>query len=134
MHKNFRNTNQARSIVQLIIDDKLSKLLEKTAAQNLIQNDLSLPIIERKNVKDLMQKRVKSVGNFIPIRENKIMQRLLSFIKKNRVALRYEQACCRHIKQFSATAFLVCEICETIHTSIDWSFCKNCGAFNNYQI
>ncbi len=130
MHKNFRNPNQKRPIVQHIVDNILPKLI-----QNQVEKSIEiLPVLERENVKNLIEKRVDFVGKILPLREDKIKKRLLCFIKKNRVALRYEQACCRHVKQFTVAAFLFCEICDAGHSSLSWERCRNCGNFNKYKI
>jgi hypothetical protein len=130
MHKNFRNSNQKRPIIQQIIDN----ILPNAAQIEPIKSVKILPVLERENVKNLIEKRVKLVGEILPLREDKIKKRLLSFIKKNRVALRYEQACCRHVKQFTVAAFLFCEVCETAHETLNWERCKCCGFFNKYRI
>lgn len=130
MYTSIRNNNQ-RSVV---INDLIEKTLVNFDEIKPKVSDNNLPVIERENVKILIEKRVKMVGKFLPFDETIIKKRLLSFIKKNRVAMRYEQACCRHIKQFSAAAFLFCEICENSHDSILWDRCTVCGAFNNYKI
>jgi hypothetical protein len=130
MHKNFRNSNQKRPIIQHLVENILPKLAPFEPEEPV----KILPILERENVKNLIEKRVEMVGKIIPLREDKIKKRLLCFIKKNRVALRYEQACCRHVKQFTVAAFLFCEVCETAHDSLYWDCCKNCGNFNKYRI
>jgi hypothetical protein len=130
MHKNFRNSNQKRPIIQHLVENILPKLAPFEPEEPV----KILPILERENVKNLIEKRVEMVGKIIPLREDKIKKRLLCFIKKNRVALRYEQACCRHVKQFTVAAFLFCEVCETAHDSLHWDCCKNCGNFNKYRI
>jgi len=89
---------------------------------------------ESEMIQDLMRSRVEIVGNYVPIKEDKIKERLLNFIKKNRVAMRYGQACSRYIKQFSPATFLSCEVCNEAHFDLHWSRCKNCGSFNKYRI
>lgn len=130
MYKNFRNSNQKCPIIQKILDNILPNLVSNEPVKSVE----ILPVIERDVVKNLIEKRVKMVGELLPLREDKIRKRLLSFIKKNRVALRYEQACCRHVKQFTVAAFLFCEVCETAHETLNWERCKSCGFFNKYRI
>ena len=130
MYTSLRNNNKRSSLINDLIKDSLVNFNEIKPKVT----DPNLPVIERENVKILMEKRVKMVGKFLPFDEITIKKRLLSFVKKNRVAMRYEQACCRHIKQFSAAAFLFCEICENPHDSMLWDRCNVCGAFNNYKI
>ena len=130
MHKNFRNSNKKRSIIAGILE----KADLRTQSVSDVNNELNLPIIDRKNIQELIEKRVKIVGKMLPLQENKIRLRLLKFVSKNRVAMRYEQACQRYIKQFTPMAFLLCERCDTEHTDILWQQCKNCGFLNNYRI
>jgi len=130
MHKNFRNSNKVHPIIGKII----SKFSLNLAGNNPENSEQNLPILEREIIQNSIEKRVKLVGSILPIREDKIRKRLLNFLKKNRVSLRNEQSCCRHIKQFTAAAFLFCEVCEYEHSDLYWYSCKICGTFNNYKI
>ena len=130
MHKNFRNSNKPC----VIIDKLLNNFSFNKNGGEVSESELDLPIFERKNVKFLIEKRVKLVGDMLPIHENKIRTRLINFIKQNRIAMRHEQACCRYVKQFYTTAFLLCELCNGEQDNIEWLNCKYCGYYNNYRI
>jgi hypothetical protein len=126
MHKNFRNSHQ---VCSLIFD-----ILEKNYPEKYDNYITIFKFSDSKIVTEMIEKRVKSVGNYLVLPETLIKKKLLIFIKKNRVAMRTEEACCRYIKQFDATAFLYCDTCNQVHESLSWELCKNCGSFNKFKI
>jgi hypothetical protein len=130
MHKNFRGSNQKCSL----IFDLLNKNYGTESILNTNQYNNLTSILNRENVKNLIQKRIISIGKLVPISEQKIEKRLINFLKKNRAAMRYEDACCRYIRQFDAAAFFVCEVCEFKNNNLSWEQCKSCGAYNDYKI
>jgi len=130
MHKNFRNTNQERPLIQQIIE-KFAPKSQEIVNEN---NEQNLPVLERKIIQNLIENRVKSVGEIYPLQEDKIRKRLIKFIKKNKIALRYEHVCCRHVKRFTVAAFLFCEVCGKGHEALFWERCESCGNFNKYRI
>jgi hypothetical protein len=134
MHKDFWNSNQKRSLIQKRIDEICAEKLAKLPASKVGNFANFESIFDIPEVKNLIEKRVKIVGRIVPIAEEIIKKRLLNFVKKNRVAMRSGQSCCRYIKQFDATAFLYCEVCDEAHKDLGWYSCKNCGSFNKYKI
>lgn len=134
MHKNFRNSNKVHPIIANILTREIGCFKGQSAQSFDESNSAKFNFFESKTIQNLIENRVKIIGNYIPIKEDKIKERLLNFVKKNRVAMRYEQACSRHIKQFSSAVFLFCEVCNEAHEDLKWYRCKNCGSFNKYQI
>jgi len=134
MHKNFRNSNQIHPIISNILARNEGHLKNKNSQNSSDLDSTKFNFFESKMIQNLIKNRVNIIGNYLPIKEDKIKERLLNFVKKNRVAMRYEQACSRHIKQFSSAVFLFCEVCDEAHEDLKWYRCKNCGSFNKYQI
>lgn len=134
MHKNFRNSNKVHPIIANILTRENGCFKGQSTQSFDESNSAKFNFFESKTIQNLIENRVKIIGNYIPIKEDMIKERLLNFVKKNRVAMRYEQACSRHIKQFSSAVFLFCEVCNEAHEDLKWYRCKNCGSFNKYQI
>lgn len=134
MHKNFWNSNKVHPVIANILTRDIGFFEGKKNQYLDSPNPAKFDLLESKMIQNLIENRVKIIGNYLPIKEDKIKERLLNFVKKNRVAMRYEQACSRHIKQFSSAVFLFCEVCDEAHEDLKWYRCKNCGSFNKYQI
>jgi len=134
MHKNFWNSNKVHPVIANILTRDIGFFEGKKAQYLDAPNPAKFNFFESEMIQNLIENRVKIIGNYLPIKEDKIKERLLNFVKKNRVAMRYEQACSRHIKQFSSAVFLFCEVCDEAHEDLKWYRCKNCGSFNKYQI
>ena len=134
MHKNFRNSNKIHPVIADILKSNNGRFTFENRPILPSHESKIFNFFESENVQNLIEKRVNLIGKILPIKEDKIKERLLNFIKKNRVATRYEQACCRYIKQFNTTAFLICETCEMSQNDLQWIRCKNCGSFNKYRI
>jgi hypothetical protein len=134
MHKNFWNSNKVHPVIANILTRDIGFFEGKKTQYLDSPNPAKFDLLESKMIQNLIENRVKIIGNYLPIKEDKIKERLLNFVKKNRVAMRYEQACSRHIKQFSSAVFLFCEVCDEAHEDLKWYRCKNCGSFNKYQI
>ena len=126
MHKDFWNSNKIRALNLKIFEQKIDF---KVNIFDEKHNHLNT-----KSVEDLINKKIKSIGKLLPISEDNIKKKLLIFIKKNRVAMRTEQSCCRFIKQFDTAAFLYCDTCNDVQNSMSWMICKNCGSFNKFKI
>jgi len=134
MHKNFWNSNKVHPVIANILTRDIWFFEGKKTQYLDAPNPAKFNFFESEMIQNLIENRVKIIGNYLPIKEDKIKERLLNFVKKNRVAMRYEQACSRHIKQFSSAVFLFCEVCDEAHEDLKWYRCKNCGSFNKYQI
>jgi hypothetical protein len=134
MHKNFWNSNKVHPVIANILTRDIGFFEGKKTQYLDTPNPAKFNFFESEMIQNLIENRVKIIGNYLPIKEDKIKERLLNFVKKNRVAMRYEQACSRHIKQFSSAVFLFCEVCDEAHEDLKWYRCKNCGSFNKYQI
>jgi len=134
MHKNFWNSNKVHPVIANILTRDIGFFEGKKTQYLDSPNPAKFDLLESKMIQNLIENRAKIIGNYLPIKEDKIKERLLNFVKKNRVAMRYEQACSRHIKQFSSAVFLFCEVCDEAHEDLKWYRCKNCGSFNKYQI
>jgi hypothetical protein len=130
MHKNIWNPDQIHAVIKGVLDHVSIGFVQ----ENTKLDENALPVIERKNIKELIEKKVESLSKVMPYKYEVIKLRLLSDIKKNRVAMRYEMACERHIKSFSVESFLMCEICDSRKDNLNWSFCESCGTFNKYKI
>lgn len=129
MHTNFRNIHKISPIVLQL--EKTIK--EQYVQQDVIKHDDNKPMLEKKDIVELIENQCVLVGKYVPISELKIKKRLHNFIKQNRVALRYERSCRWQIKNFSASTFLLCEVCGCEQNHFSWIYCTKCGAFNFYQ-
>jgi hypothetical protein len=130
MHKDFRNSNKIRPVIFEIFDKNY-----KSNSSQLPRNfDEKFYYLNSLLIENSINKKVKSIGKIVPLSEDNIKKKLLIFIKKNRVAMRTEQSCCRLIKQFDVAAFLYCDTCSQLHNSLSWEICKSCGYFNKFKI
>lgn len=128
MHKNLRSSNKKCSLV--------FEILEKNYGASLFSENKNISnksLLESENVSSQIEKRIKLIGNLLPFSEEKIKNRLLNFIKKNRLAMKSEQICCRYIRQFDTAVFSICENCEHKHNDQKWTKCSNCGYQNLYS-
>lgn len=129
MHKDFRDINKVSPLIE-----HLEKLIEEKCIDKKEEpDDSDKPLLERKHILELIENQCVLVGKFVPIRELDIKKRLYNFIKKNRVALRYERSCRWQIKNFNASTFLLCEVCNAKQDHFSWKRCIKCNAFNHYQ-
>lgn len=130
MYKNFRHSDKIRSLISNILAQNYQDKCDKTIANF----DSHLSYLNTNKIDELLNKKIKWLGKLLPLSENNIKKKLLILIKKNRVAIRSEQSCCRLIKQFDTTVFLYCDVCNEMHVNLSWDFCKSCGSFNKYKI